>query len=110
MSGNPCLILEWSEVEEWAGLHGLAHNALQPGPRSIPQHRRPAVLQPNRAIAEAEAERLAAAHPGSRFAVFEATHVAMTVDVPSHVNVKGEVWMSRRVPTLVEIDDSEVPF
>lgn len=110
MSGNPCLILEWSDAEEWPGLHGLTPNALRPGPRSIPQNRKPAVMQPNRTVAEAEAKRLALAHPGKRFAVFEATHIAMTVDVPSHVTVSGNIWQSRKMPALLEIDDSEIPF
>ncbi len=64
MSGNPCLILEWSEAYAWPNLIGTV--------KRIPEPRKPAMLQPDRDTAEAEAKRLAAAHPGRKFAVFEA--------------------------------------
>lgn len=111
MSGNPCLILEWSDAEEWLPLFGSEKDKfLGTVPVRIPAGRSPAVVQPNRTVAEAEAKRLAAAHPGKRFAIFEALLVGMTADVPSHVTVSGDVWLTRRVPVLVDIDDSQVPF
>jgi hypothetical protein len=76
---NPCLILEWSDASDWSGLFtGNPQNALRAEPLRIPGARRPAILQPDRATAEAEAKRLAHAHPGKRFAVFEA-HVVSEV-------------------------------
>ena len=89
---NPCLILEWSDAINWTTLIGEV--------RRIPGQ--PTMLQPDRATAEAEAQRLASRHPDKRFAIFEACVEARTTEVPSHVTVGGEVWMTRRVPVLVE--------
>ena len=83
MSGNPCLILELSDAGDWPSLYSHLGQRLGLDPLRIPEGRKPAMLQPNRAIAEAEAKRLAAIHPGKRFAVFEAHVVATTVEVPS---------------------------
>jgi hypothetical protein len=112
MSGNPCLILEWSESHEWAGLFtGVAGGGVrQPEPLRIPQERRPVMLQPDRKTAEEEAKRLAMAHPGKRFAIFEAQVESRRVEIASHVTVKGEVWMTRPAAALCEIDDGQIPF
>lgn len=110
MSGNPCLILEWSEASGWPSMFGEIGVLLASKPLRIPQERRPAVVQPDRETAEREAKRLAQCHPGKRFAIFEAHVEGRTVEVASHINLKGEVWMTRKVPALLEIDDSEIPF
>lgn len=112
MSGNPCLILEWSEADQWPGLFGAVSSVLAAKPLRVPDARRPAVLQPNREIAEREAKRLAERHPGRHFAVFEAQMVATTVEIPTHTTVGGKVWASRKVPALLTVEDDDValPF
>lgn len=99
---NPCLILEWSDSANWASLVATT--------RRIPEGAQPKMLQPDRATAEAEAERLALRFPTKRFAVFEAAVEARVTTVPSHINLQGEVWASRQVAVLVDIDDEQVPF
>lgn len=103
------LVLEISAIDEWPsfGTYGTHPDGY---PRRIPEARRPTVLQPSHATAIEEAKRLAAAHPGKRFAVFRASELAMTVDVPSHITVGGEVWLSRKVATVVQIDNEMIPF
>ena len=109
MDSNPCLILEWSDAwSEWPGL--FSGQVQKAEPLRIPVERRPAILQPDRETAEAEAKRLAAQHPGKHFAVFGAQVVGITVDVPSHITVSGKVWQTHRVPAVLAIDDSEIPF
>jgi hypothetical protein len=110
MSGNPCLIVEWSAATDWPTLTGMQVARIDGSPLRIPVDARPTVMQPSRTIAEQEAKRLAAVHPDKRFAIFEAQAVATGVDVPTHVTVGGHVWASRKVPVLLEIDDSEIPF
>lgn len=66
----------------------------------IPEVRRPTILQGDREVADAEALRLAAAHPGRYFAVFEAVRVAYTVKAPTHVTLGGKVFAERDVPAL----------
>ena len=106
---NPCLIHEWSESQEWT--NPWTHCApLNPAPIKIPAGRGPAVLQPDRRTAEAEAKRLAAAHPGKRFAIFEAVLEARTVEMPTHVTVGGLVFQHRQVPVLLAVDDNLIPF
>jgi len=110
MCGNPCLILEWSEADQWPALLGRVPAALGVTPLHIPPARRPAVIQPDEKTALAEARRLALAHPDKRFAVFEAKVVGMAVSVPSHITVGGEVFQHSTVARIVEIDDSGIPF
>lgn len=113
MSGGPCLIVDVSEAQEWGAAFPPDRGAVQVAgirPALIPQARRPTILQPDRATAEAEARRLALAHPSGRFMLFEASTVAMATSVPSHVTVSGQVWDHRTVAVLVEIDDDQVPF
>lgn len=109
---NPCLILEWSDAADWR--NPWTHepvNGLQRAPVTIPMERRPTVLQPDRETAEAEARRLAKAHPGKLFAVFEATAVAKIVSVPSHITVAGEVFANRTSAVLLDLDnEAEIPF
>lgn len=102
----PCVIVELSEAKEWPQLHSFVRA------KRIPDVRRPVALQPSRQVAEQEARRLAERHPGRRFVVFEPVLVGMTVEVPSHVNLRGEVKLSRRVATVMPIDDGtlEIPF
>ena len=113
---NPCLILEWTDADTWHGMFsGLPANETRSPPaitepRLIPAERQPRMLQPDRETAETEAKRLAAAHPGKRFAVFEALTVGITVDLPSHITVKGDVFQTRKVAALVEIEGAELPF
>lgn len=99
---NPCLIVDVTDVEEWS----VSKPA---GGEVIPVPKRPSVLQASRARAEIEAKRLAGAHPGRRFAIFEACLVATTVKVPTHITVGGQVVAEHQVPHLVEIDCA-VPF
>lgn len=107
---NPCLILEWSDAGSWQVTGTYVGPNLNGTTKKIPAGGQPTVLQPNREIADAEAKRLAAMHPDKRFAVFEAAVVGMTAELPAYVTVAGEVWSMRRVPVLVEIDDSQIPF
>lgn len=109
-TGNPCLILEWSDAANWPDLCDSTPRRLGTAPLRIPMGGMPTVLQPDRETAEREAKRLAAEHPEKTFAVFECHVVARAVDVPSHVTLSGRVWQTRKVPTLLEVDDSEIPF
>lgn len=103
------LVVEISELENWTPLV-QRRGFVAPRPRHVPENRRPTVLQPDYETAISEAKRLAQMHPGKRFAIFRATELAMTVDVPSHITVGGQVWLSRKVATVLEIDDSMIPF
>ena len=112
MSGNPCLILEWSEALDWTTLFSRKPLSVvtRPEPVCIPVERRPAMLQPDRATAEQEALRLAQLMPEKRFAILEVVGEARSAEVPSHVTVSGQVWLTRKVATLVDVDDSQIPF
>ena len=110
MSGNPCVIIEWSESDTWPSLFTHQPNGLNRDPVHIPEARRPTMLQPDRATAEAEAQRLAMKYPAKRFTIFEAAVLATTATIPSHITVKGEVWATRVVPVLLAIDDDTIPF
>lgn len=106
MDDLPHLILEISEAEQWPSLFPYVRA------KRIPDVRRPVALQPSRAVAEQEAKRLAERHPGKRFAVFAPVLVGMTVEVPTHVNFRGEIKLSRRQAAVVGVDDgeAEIPF
>lgn len=106
MDDLPHLILEISEAEQWPSLFPYVRA------KRIPDVRRPVALQPSRAVAEQEAKRLAERHPGKRFAVFAPVLVGMTVEVPTHVNFRGEIKLSRRQAVVVGVDDgeAEIPF
>lgn len=97
------LILELSDASQWERRHGGC---------VVPAQRRPSMLQPSRETAEQEALRLARSHPGHRFVVFQACSAAITVKVPSHITVAGQVFAERAVPTLVDVGEpaEEVPF
>lgn len=113
MSGNPCMIVEVSDANDWGAAFPPDRGAVQVfglRPVAIPNERRPSVLQPNRQVAEEEAKRLAERHPGRRFMVFEARSAGVAVDVPSHTTVSGKVFLSRKMAVVVDLDDDEVPF
>jgi hypothetical protein len=109
---NPCLILEWTDAAGWNNpWTGEPVASLQRQPVTIPVLRRPTVLQPDRETAETEAKRLASAHPDKLFAVFEATAVAKTVWVPSHITVAGQVFAQRTSAVLLDLDnEAQIPF
>lgn len=105
------MILEVSETHDWE-THPFAS---MDGARAlvIPPNRRPSVLQANRESAERECVRLAAAHAGARFMVFEAVAVGLTAKVPTHTTLGGKVVAERSFATLVHIkedDSDEIPF
>lgn len=70
---------------------------------------RPTLLHTTNTSAETEALRLQRYHPGKRFAVFKATAVTVTVQAPTHVNLKGEVLQTTREARLADIAE-ELPF
>lgn len=112
-AGNPCLIVEVSEAQDWGAAFCPDRGARQVAgtrPVLIPEARRPAILQPDRAVADAEAKRLALRLPERRFMIFEARAVAMTTRVPSHITVSGKVWDTRTIAVLADVDDDQVPF
>lgn len=57
---TPCLIVECSDAHEWPGLWSaeVMQRLKNNEPQRIPPARRPAVLQPDRKTAEAEASAL----------------------------------------------------
>jgi hypothetical protein len=109
MNEIPCVIVECSGSNEWESRHALRPSS---GPRVIPVDHRPTILQLNRTIAEAEAERLARLHPGKAFVIFEAVAVGVRVNTPTHVNHRGEVLISASRPSVLKITDFDdtVPF
>jgi hypothetical protein len=105
-----CLILELTDHDSWPQIHAIGD-----GPRRIPEFRRPTVLQPDRETAEKEALRLAAAHPGRRFVIFEPVSQGITVKVPTHVTLGGKTIVERDKAMLVVITDAteaddDLPF
>lgn len=109
---TPCLIVECSDVENWPSL--FTREPVRPGhsgPVRMPDARRPAILQPDLPTAEAEAKRLALAHPDGRFVIFKAAAAAVTSEVPTHTTVSGKPWGARRVAVLLDIgEDDGIPF
>lgn len=97
------LILDMADSDNWYA--GPVATSLC----RIPPEKRPTVVQASREVAEREALRLQAAHPGGRFVVFEATHVSVTVTAPTHVNLKGEPLLHTTVARLASLRE-EVPF
>ena len=98
---NPCVILEMSSCEHWQPRHGC---------RIIPPIRQPSMLHPSREVAEAEALKLSAAHPGRCFVVVEASVAATTVEVPTHITLGGKVVAKRDLPTLANFGADVIPF
>lgn len=100
---KPCLILDVTSAYESA-------SHLAPGCERIPLESRPTVLHPDRATAEKEALRLAAAYPSRNFAIFEAAAMARSVDVPTHVSLTGQVLVRGKAPLLAVIGEEGAPF
>ncbi|MBF5006397.1 hypothetical protein [Diaphorobacter caeni] len=98
---NPCLILDIACAEYWQPFREC---------RRIEPSSQPTVLHPSREVAEAEALRLAAAHPGRRFAIFELTSAATTVNVPTHVTLSGKVLVTRSIAQLATVGEPDLPF
>ncbi len=108
---STCLLLEVTQVQDWPERFKPFGRPLDDAPRGIPAERRPAVLQPDRDTAEREALRLATAHPGKRFAIFECNALATTVQIPSHTTVGGQVFQHRTTAVLLAVGASdEIPF
>lgn len=108
---RPCLIVDCTEAHEWPDIGGRPGPHLHDKPQRMPADKRPTMLQPDRATAEAEAQRLARAHPSRRFVIFEAAAAAVTVKVPTHTTVSGQPWGERTVAVLLDIgEDDGIPF
>lgn len=110
---RPCLIVDCTEAHEWPGMWSaeVMQRLKNNEPQRVPVERRPTMLQPDRATAEAEAQRLARAHPTRRFVIFEAAAAAVTVKVPTHTTVSGQPWGERTVAVLLDIgEDDGIPF
>lgn len=107
----PCLIVDCTEADQWPCHLGQV-SGLVPTPRRIPPGKAPTVLQPSREVAEGEAKRLAREHLGRRFVVFQAVAVGTRVQIPTHVNLRGEVLASRREPAVLPLGEApdEIPF
>jgi hypothetical protein len=97
------VIIDMGESHQW-DLRFREHGRLW-GPQQIPANKRPTILQCSRETAEAEALRLARAHPTGRFVLFTATDVAVLLDVPTHVNLAGEPLHTARVARLASISE-----
>ena len=112
MPDTPCLILDVTEADQWPGRLGETALSVVDKPRRIPAGKSPAVLQPSREVAESEAKRLAREHLGRRFMVFEAVAIGTRIEIPTHVNLRGEVLARRLEPTVLLIGDApdEAPF
>lgn len=94
------LILEMSDVASWgATYHGSGC--------VIPVSRRPTILQPDRRIAEAEALRLASRYDG-HFVVFAPVVLACLVEIPEHINLRGEVMQRSTRPALFDISADDL--
>jgi len=106
---TPCLIVDCTDAHEWPGRLGQSNAYAHSLPQRMPEPKRPAILQPSRRVADAEALRLAAAHPDRRFVIFEAAAAAITTVVPTHTTINGTPWGERRVAVLLDIG-TDVPF
>jgi hypothetical protein len=104
MTESVHVIIDLGESHQW-DLRFREHGRLH-GPQLIPPGKRPTILQCAREIAEAEALRLARAHPTGRFVIFTATDVAVLVDAPTHVNVNGQPLRNERVARLASISEA----
>lgn len=105
---NVCMIVCVEDVDSWPT--AVVNGAMCAAER-IPADRRPTMLHRDRAVAETEAKRLASAHPGSRFAIFEACVVALTVNVPTHMTLNGRIVAERQQAQLFDIQgDGRPPF
>lgn len=91
-----CIVLNAMDVNEWPS-HRFNAEALV-----IPAGKLSTVLQPDRATAEAEAERLAL-KTGEPFAVFQAVALCKTQAMPAHRTVRGEEIPASKVPTWVDV-------
>jgi hypothetical protein len=102
------VIIDMRNAAEWPASGPLFEHT---NPLKIPEHKRPTVVQCSREIAEREALRLQQAHPDGRFVLFEATHVTVQVDAPTHVNLSGQTMFSRQIARLAKVHDAdEIPF
>lgn len=109
----PCLLVDCTDSHEWPGLFtGVAGGRpLHPEPLRVPPGKQATMLQPDRKTGEAELQRLALAHPGRRFVLFEAAAACTTVKVPSHTTVSGAPWGERTIALMLSIgEDDGVPF
>lgn len=104
MKSIPCLILDVTDAMDQAP-------GRPTGCELIPSEKRPTVLQPDRETADREVVRLARMNPGRRFAVFEACAMGITIDVPTHISITGEVILTGKQAVLVRVDEDDgVPF
>lgn len=111
-SDLPCLVVDCTEVDRWPNRFGEPAAGLVPRPRRIPAGKAPTILQPTREMAEGEAKRLAREHIGRRFVVFQAVAVGTRVEIPTHINLRGETLARRLEPVVLQLGDApdEIPF
>lgn len=112
--GPPCLIVECSDADTWPGLKsrmpgGSVQNPTEP--LQVPPQHRPSAMQADIDTAEAEAQRLARAHPGKVFVIFKAVAAAKTTKVPTHTTLGGKTTGEQQVAVLLDIgEDDGIPF
>lgn len=109
----PCLIVDCTDSHEWLGLFTSVAGGrpLHPEPLRVPADKKPTMLQPDRKTGEAELQRLALAHPGRRFVLFEAALAGQTVKVPTHTTISGKPWGERTIAVMLSIgNDDGIPF
>lgn len=100
----PCLVVDMTGYEKFD-----SHFS---GGSRIPARQAPTVLHASREVAEKEALRLAARFPGRGFVVLEATVVAQTCKVPTHVTLGGKVVAEQDRAMLIDLadDPDALPF